>query len=157
MQACSGLANALAGTVAATAAALVAAAAANDDTAAAWAPPSRLPYVVAVASVELEAETATTAEAGFADRTEGSTAGDAEDAGVLIGRRMHGAHHRSPFEGNYCIVSGLWNPLLDSTAFFRKMEALIHDSTGVEPRCWHEPEYEWRELERPAEGAGPAV
>ena len=66
---------------------------------------------------------------------------------------MHGAHHRSPFEGNYCIVSGLWNPLLDSSLFFRNMEKLIHERTGVEPRCWHEPEHDWAEVERPAASA----
>lgn len=47
---------------------------------------------------------------------------------------MHGAHHKSPFEGNYCIVSGLWNPLLDNTGFFRKLEDLVHATTKVEPR-----------------------
>ena len=36
-----------------------------------------------------------------------------QDAGVLVSRRAHGAHHRAPFEGNYCIVSGIWNPVLD--------------------------------------------
>jgi ubiquitin-conjugating enzyme E2 variant len=63
---------------------------------------------------------------------------------------MHGAHHRAPFEGNYCIVSGIWNPLLDSTQAFRHFERFIHSTTGVEPRCWHEPEYDWQEQERPA-------
>jgi hypothetical protein len=42
-----------------------------------------------------------------------------QDAGVLIGRAAHGAHHRPNFEGNYCIVSGLWNQPLDSSGFFR--------------------------------------
>ena len=32
---------------------------------------------------------------------------------MLVSRRAHGAHHRAPFEGNYCIVSGIWNPILD--------------------------------------------
>ena len=36
-----------------------------------------------------------------------------QDAGVLISRKAHGAHHKAPFEGNYCIVSGWWNPVLD--------------------------------------------
>ena len=36
-----------------------------------------------------------------------------QDAGVLVSRKAHGAHHRAPFEGNYCIVSGIWNPILD--------------------------------------------
>ncbi|GLI68075.1 hypothetical protein VaNZ11_012405 [Volvox africanus] len=72
-----------------------------------------------------------------------------QDAGLLIGRRMHGAHHRAPFEGNYCIVSGWWNPLLDSTGFFRGLEKVIHERMGVAPRCWEEPQEDWKELERP--------
>ena len=32
---------------------------------------------------------------------------------MLVSRRAHGAHHRAPFDGNYCIVSGVWNPVLD--------------------------------------------
>ncbi|GFR48763.1 hypothetical protein Agub_g10584 [Astrephomene gubernaculifera] len=72
-----------------------------------------------------------------------------QDAGVLIGRRMHGAHHRPPFTDNYCIVSGWWNPLLDGSGVFRRMEEAIRDLTGVEPRCWHELQEDWREIERP--------
>jgi Lipid desaturase domain len=75
-----------------------------------------------------------------------------QDAGVLISRKAHGAHHRAPFEGNYCIVSGAWNPLLDaggsSDGFFRRLERYLHSVTGVEPRCWHEPLNSWAEMER---------
>ncbi len=39
--------------------------------------------------------------------------GGAQGAGLLISRKAHGAHHRAPFEGNYCIVSGFWNKVLD--------------------------------------------
>jgi hypothetical protein len=42
-----------------------------------------------------------------------------QEAGLLIGRKAHGAHHRAPFEGNYCIVSGWWNDTLDGSQFFR--------------------------------------
>ncbi|MEW5301373.1 MAG: hypothetical protein WDW36_004236 [Sanguina aurantia] len=73
-----------------------------------------------------------------------------QERNILISRKAHGAHHRSPFEGNYCIVSGLWNPLLDDSKFFRKLEAFFQQTTGVEPRCWAEPELGWEELERPA-------
>ena len=78
-----------------------------------------------------------------------------QDAGVLVSRKAHGAHHRAPFEGNYAIVSGLWNPLLDlgacgedgearsGTGFFRTLEKAAFAVTGVEPRCWSEPNYEW--------------
>eukprot|EP00873_Tetraselmis_striata_P027914 jgi/Tetstr1/448178/TSEL_035469.t1 len=70
-----------------------------------------------------------------------------QDAGLLISRKAHGAHHRAPFEGNYCIVSGFWNPILDRDGapdnFFRRLEVVVADATGVEPRCWHEPQYDW--------------
>lgn len=73
-----------------------------------------------------------------------------QSAGLLISRKAHGAHHKAPFEGNYCIVSGLWNSALDQNGsdqgFFRKLEKLIAARTGVEPRCWYEPNYELEEL-----------
>ncbi|KAK9806899.1 hypothetical protein WJX72_006755 [[Myrmecia] bisecta] len=76
-----------------------------------------------------------------------------QDAGLLISRKAHGAHHKAPFEGNYCIVSGFWNPILDmdgsNQGFFRRLERFFHDRTGVEPRCWHEPTYDYQE-EKPA-------
>ena len=77
-----------------------------------------------------------------------------QDAGLLISRRAHGAHHRAPFEGNYCIVSGWWNPILDAdgssnSSFFRKMEQLVYKLYGVEPRCWYEPQSDWEEQAKP--------
>lgn len=72
-----------------------------------------------------------------------------QEAGVLISRKAHGAHHKAPFEGNYCIVSGLWNDVLDQggsdKGFFRRMERFVAARTGVEPRCWYEPQYEVEE------------
>lgn len=59
-----------------------------------------------------------------------------QEAGVLVSRKAHGAHHTAPFEGNYCIVSGAWNPVLDNSGFFRKLEEVVHARTGVSPRCW---------------------
>ena len=71
-----------------------------------------------------------------------------QERGLLVSRKAHGAHHRAPFEGNYCIVSGVWNPILDAggdNSFFRRAERFVHKKTGVEPRCWHEPDYSWQE------------
>ena len=74
----------------------------------------------------------------------------AQNAGLLISRKAHGAHHKAPFEGNYCIVSGLWNEALDQSGsdqgFFRKLERFVAAQTGVEPRCWYEPKYELEQL-----------
>ncbi|GLJ32025.1 hypothetical protein SUGI_0645000 [Cryptomeria japonica] len=66
-----------------------------------------------------------------------------QDLGVLVSRVRHGAHHRAPYDNNYCIVSGMWNPLLDSTKFFKKMEMFIYLKWGVRPRCWDETAAEW--------------
>lgn len=80
-----------------------------------------------------------------------------QESGLLISRRDHGAHHKAPFDGNYCIVSGLWNPILDQdgsdNGFFRTLERAVHKATGVEPRCWLDelPE-DWQELSRDNEG-----
>lgn len=76
-----------------------------------------------------------------------------QESGLLISRRDHGAHHKAPFDGNYCIVSGLWNPILDQdgadNGFFRSLERAVHKMTGIEPRCWLDelPE-DWQELSR---------
>jgi ubiquitin-conjugating enzyme E2 variant len=74
-----------------------------------------------------------------------------QDANILIGRRQHGAHHKPNFEGNYSIVSGWWNTLLDSTNFFRWLEHRVVDATGVEPRCWYAPDHEWAEQVQPGQ------
>eukprot|EP00741_Cyanophora_paradoxa_P003781 tig00000093_g3675.t1 len=57
-------------------------------------------------------------------------------AGLLVSRLAHGQHHVSPYEANYCIVSGWWNPLLDSTNVFRHLENAIYKASGVKPRSW---------------------
>lgn len=59
-----------------------------------------------------------------------------QDRGLAISRREHGLHHSAPYDGHYCIVSGLWNPLLDNTNFFRRLEAFIYRTNGVEPITW---------------------
>jgi hypothetical protein len=64
----------------------------------------------------------------------------AQDAGLIISRKAHGAHHKPPFKGNYCIVSGWWNEVFDGTGFFYALEKRIYDATGVAPRCWSEDE-----------------
>lgn len=68
-----------------------------------------------------------------------------QNLGLLISTKAHGAHHKPPFEGNYCIVSGMWNGLLDGSRVFNHMEKYIHERWGVEPRCWSEPNDDWKE------------
>ncbi len=54
-------------------------------------------------------------------------------------RESHAIHHKMPWADNYCIVNGMWNPLLSKTHFFRKWENLIFNVTGKEPHCWQDP------------------
>jgi palmitoyl-[glycerolipid] 3-(E)-desaturase len=56
--------------------------------------------------------------------------------GIALSRKEHGRHHSSPFEGHYGIVSGLANPLLDGTLFFRRLEAAVYRFNGAEPVSW---------------------
>ncbi|KAL4424769.1 hypothetical protein ABPG77_000809 [Micractinium sp. CCAP 211/92] len=75
-----------------------------------------------------------------------------QDAGLLISRRDHGAHHKAPFNCKYSIVSGWCNPLLDGdcpeNSVWMKLEKWIHEKYGVEPRGWYEPSEQWKEQER---------
>ena len=51
-------------------------------------------------------------------------------------RKTHLLHHRAPFDGNYCIVSGHCNAALDDAGFFRALEKAVFRLTGNEARCW---------------------
>ncbi|GAB5359081.1 hypothetical protein AAMO2058_000513700 [Amorphochlora amoebiformis] len=59
-----------------------------------------------------------------------------QNSGILLSKRKHLAHHTSPFEGHYCIVTGHMNPLLDRTRFFRRLERVVYELGGAEPNCW---------------------
>lgn len=59
-----------------------------------------------------------------------------QDAGIILSRKEHGLHHTSPFEGHYCILTGVCNPLLDKTSFFRRLEKAVFSLTGNEPNTW---------------------
>ena len=66
-----------------------------------------------------------------------------QDSGVLLSRKMHGTHHKPPYDINYCIVSGLWNPLLNETEAFKRAERSIFSKWKVAPRAWSETSEEW--------------
>eukprot|EP00898_Chlorokybus_atmophyticus_P005804 jgi/Chlat1/6224/Chrsp44S05812 len=68
-----------------------------------------------------------------------------QDRGLVVSRKAHGAHHRPPFEGNYSIVNGMWNDVLDRSGTFRRAEEWIHAKTGVRPRCWDDTPEQWLE------------
>jgi ubiquitin-conjugating enzyme E2 variant len=59
-----------------------------------------------------------------------------QEYGLTIGRKPHAQHHLSPYDGNYCIISGVCNEWLDSSGFFRRFEHLIYKWNGVESNAW---------------------
>eukprot|EP00287_Rhodomonas_sp_CCMP768_P006859 CAMPEP_0196721388 /NCGR_PEP_ID=MMETSP1091-20130531/3960_1 /TAXON_ID=302021 /ORGANISM="Rhodomonas sp., Strain CCMP768" /LENGTH=329 /DNA_ID=CAMNT_0042062845 /DNA_START=69 /DNA_END=1058 /DNA_ORIENTATION=+ len=59
-----------------------------------------------------------------------------QELNLIITRKSHLAHHRPPFDGNYCIVSGHMNPILDQIGFFRTLENIVFRTTGNRARCW---------------------
>jgi palmitoyl-[glycerolipid] 3-(E)-desaturase len=67
-----------------------------------------------------------------------------QEAGVLVSRTEHAAHHQSPYNSNYCIVSGAWNEFLDELKVFETLEMVLFFKLGVRPRSWSEPEKEWK-------------
>lgn len=68
-----------------------------------------------------------------------------QDAGVLVSRSQHAAHHRPPYNDNYCIVSGAWNEFLDEHKVFQVLEMILYFKLGVRPRSWSEPNSDWLE------------
>ncbi|KAL5730840.1 palmitoyl-[glycerolipid] 3-(E)-desaturase [Ranunculus cassubicifolius] len=68
-----------------------------------------------------------------------------QESGVLVSRSQHAAHHREPYNNNYCIVSGAWNTFLDENKVFEALELVIFFKFGVRPRSWEEPNSDWSE------------
>ncbi|KAK9072278.1 hypothetical protein SSX86_008711 [Deinandra increscens subsp. villosa] len=68
-----------------------------------------------------------------------------QDTGVLVSRSQHADHHRPPYNGNYCIVSGVWNRLLDELRVFEALEMILFFKLGLRPRSWSEPNSDWTE------------
>lgn len=58
------------------------------------------------------------------------------NSGLTINRTQHSQHHRAPYKGNYCIVSGACNELLDESGFFRRLEHVVYELNGVESNAW---------------------
>ena len=58
-----------------------------------------------------------------------------QDFNIIVSRKGHLAHHKPPFDGNYCIVSGHCNPIADRLGLFRGLEKVVLALTGNEARC----------------------
>ncbi|CAB9503477.1 acid desaturase 4-like [Seminavis robusta] len=59
-----------------------------------------------------------------------------QSVGLTVGRKPHAQHHLAPYDGNYCIISGIWNNALDESGIFRWMEHMIYNMNGVESNAW---------------------
>ena len=59
-----------------------------------------------------------------------------QNIGLTIGRAPHAQHHLAPYDGNYCIISGICNEWLDNSGFFRRLEHIIYNLNGVESNAW---------------------
>jgi hypothetical protein len=70
-----------------------------------------------------------------------------QSMGLSIGRKPHAQHHFAPYDGNYCIVSGFCNPLLDNSGIFRRLEHVVFNLNGIESNAWKlDPELKQRTL-----------
>ncbi|KAL8215739.1 hypothetical protein R6Q57_022576 [Mikania cordata] len=69
-----------------------------------------------------------------------------QDVGVLVSRSQHAAHHRPPYNNNYCIVSGVWNKFLDEHKVFEALEMVVFFKLCIRPRSWDEPNSDWTEV-----------
>lgn len=52
--------------------------------------------------------------------------------GLIQSRRMHGFHHTSPFDINYCVMTNYLNPILNKMRFWVALEWII-GLTGIKP------------------------
>jgi len=70
-----------------------------------------------------------------------------QSVGLTIARKPHAQHHLAPFDGNYCIISGICNTPLDESGFFRRLEHIVYNWNGVESNAWKlDPELKERTL-----------
>lgn len=60
-----------------------------------------------------------------------------QDAGIILSKKEHGLHHTAPFEGHYCILTGVCNSFLDDSKFFRHMENIVFKFTGTTLASFH--------------------
>jgi len=45
-----------------------------------------------------------------------------QSAGLILSREHHDVHHTTPHNAHYCITLGIWDPLLERTRFFHRLE-----------------------------------
>ena len=53
-----------------------------------------------------------------------------QERNIILSRKEHGLHHTAPFEGHYCILTGVNNGWIDRTKLFRYLENIVFKLTG---------------------------
>lgn len=53
--------------------------------------------------------------------------------GIIQPPRMHGEHHKAPFDCRYCVMTAWLNPILDAVSFWTRLETFIAVTTGARP------------------------
>lgn len=53
--------------------------------------------------------------------------------GILQSQEQHAAHHRNPFDRNYCVMSDWLNPWLSKVQFWTRLESVVAATTGARP------------------------
>lgn len=59
-----------------------------------------------------------------------------QENNIILSKKEHGLHHSAPYEGHYCILTGICNPVLDNSNFFRYLENIVFKLTGNKPNTW---------------------
>lgn len=57
-----------------------------------------------------------------------------QGTGLILGKQQHALHHTEPFDTDYCITLGWWNPFLGRIRFFERAESMIFALSGARPR-----------------------
>lgn len=53
--------------------------------------------------------------------------------GIFQGRKMHGWHHRAPYDTNFFILTNYLNPMFNKIKFFERLELLILKLFRIKP------------------------
>ena len=53
---------------------------------------------------------------------------------ILQNKKTHSLHHKRPYDTNYCVMTMIVNPILNSFSFWYYLEKFIFLISGVKPR-----------------------
>jgi palmitoyl-[glycerolipid] 3-(E)-desaturase len=101
----------------------------------AWAPPAVAIFAITFCMFEILSQEFH--KWSHQTKGEASTLANAlQNMGITVPRTQHALHHVAPYDGNYCIISGICNQPLDDSGIFRWMEHVIYQWNGVESNAW---------------------